>query len=270
MRDALGPAPNIVSSQSAEPADGVPNWMSGKRYPPGKLFYDPISLAFVPRMVAVSGTRLPTAGTSFTWDSLRLVNIETKVSESKGDSGHTTFFVDVEYAPGTLRMTGVGPRGTQDGKRVSYPLTFWNDPRVNIGLLQATGKVAARGWSGNPVFDPFIWTGVYLFDFKYDDKGRVIEALPVADETRGRSFSEALTFQWDDATNRLKAITSKSYQRILKYDNKGRLVSEEATFRKVKATTSYQYAGDGVVPRRAISNSVFDQQQRSAFFQSGN
>lgn len=279
LRDVLGGGTAITKTapQAPEPVDGVANWMSGKKYTPGKIYYDPISLSFVPRIVVVDGQKIPITGTSFTWDGLRLVKIETTVNaktaskpEERADPGQTTFFVDVEYAPGTLRMTAIGPRAIQEGKRMTYSLTFWNDPRINVSLLQATGKPAGRGWAGNPVFDPFIWSGVYLFDFKYDEKGRVIEATPVPDETRGRSFSETLTFTWDDATDRLKMISSKSYRRVMKYDNKGRLVSEEATFRNEKADTNYQYAGDNVVPRLAVSNSVFDQQHRTAFFQTGN
>ncbi len=281
LQDALGgggPATAPSNQQAKEPADGVANWMSGTKYTPGKIFYDPVSLSFVPRVIAVGGQKPPAADTSFTWDGLRLISIETTVNPSaitskpvvKGGNGQTTFLVDVEYAPGTLRMTSISPRAIQEGKRVTYPLTFWNDPRINVSLLQATGKAAARGWTGNPVFDPFIWSGVFLFDFKYDEKGRVVEAVPVPDETRGRSFSETLTFTWDDATNRLETISSKSYKRVMKYDNKGRLVSEEATFRNTKAETSYQYAGNNALPRLAFSNSVFDQQRRSVVFQTGN
>lgn len=277
LRDALaGPTPATAASQPSEPADGVANWMSGRKYATGKLYYDPISLSLVPRVVVVSGQKPPNAATSFTWDGLRLVNIETKVNTvpagrqgSKPDSGQTTFFVDVEYAPGTLRMTAVAPRTIQEGKRVAYALTFWNDPRVNVALLQNTGKSAARGWAGNPVFDPFIWSGVYLFDFKYDDKGRVVEATPVPDETRGRSFSETLNFSWDNS-NRLMSVSSKSYRRTLKYDNKGRLVSEVAAFRNIRAETNYEYTGNSIIPRSATSSSVFDQQRRSIFFQAGN
>ena len=188
----------------------------------------------------------------------------------KASPERTLFFVEPEYAPGTLRMTAIGPRALQEGKRASYPLTFWNDPKVNIGLLQNTGRVAARGWAGNPVFDPFTWTGIFLFDFKYDDKGRVVEATPVPDETRGRSFAETLTFTWEDSTNHLKSVSSKSYRRTLEYDKKGRLVSEESTFRKAKGRTFYQYAGNSVVPQKATSTSVFEQQQRISAFQPGN
>ena len=120
------------------------------------------------------------------------------------------------------------------------------------------------------MFDPFIWTGIFLFDFKYDDKGRVIEANPVPDETRGRSFAETLAFTWEDSTNHLKSVSSKSYRRTLEYDKKGRLVSEESTLPKRKGRTSYQYAGDSVVPHKATSSSVFEQQQRISLFQLGN
>jgi hypothetical protein len=278
LRDVLQPASSGGASQTVSQngaPNGIPNWMSGEKYNPGRLYYDPISLSFVPRIVAIDGDKAPSVGTSFTWDGLRLVNIETKVSSQKKDAvtsdpGQTIFFVEAEYASNTLRMTAIAPRALQDGKRISYPLTFWNDPKVNIGLLQATGRAAARGWAGNPVFDPFVWTGIFLFDFKYDDKGRVIQATPVPDETRGRSFFETLNFVWEDSTNRLKEINSKSYRRTLKYDTKGRLVSEEAVFGKLKATTSYEYAGNNVSPLRATSNSVFDRQQRAVFFQPGN
>jgi hypothetical protein len=272
LRDALSPGPGRVAVQSAEPGDGTPSWVSGKRYQPGRVYYDPMSLTFLPRLAFVSALRNPLATTSFTWEGLRLVNIQTSLDVAKGKAGagQTTFYVEPEYAPGTLRMTAIGPRAIQEGKRISYPVTYWNDPRVNVDLLQKSGRLAARGWAGNAVFDPLVWNGIYLFDFKYDSKGRVIEAVPVPDETRGRSFSETLTVTWDDATDRLKSISSKSYRRTMEYDNRGRLVAEEATFNKAKERTSYQYSGDGPMPRRATNQSVFDKQQRQASFQQAN
>jgi hypothetical protein len=273
LRDQIDLPPKDLRTLTSEPADGVPNWISGKKYPQGKLYYDPVSLGFVHRISSVTGVKNPQTSTVFTWDGLRLVSIETRSSPpAGGKSGpeRTLFFVEPEYAPGTLRMTAIGPRALQEGKRVSYALTFWNDPKVNVGLLQSAGRAAARGWAGNPVFDPFIWTGIFLFDFKYDDKGRVIEANPVPDETRGRSFAETLAFTWEDSTNHLKSVSSKSYRRTLEYDKKGRLVSEESTLPKRKGRTSYQYAGDSVVPHKATSSSVFEQQQRISLFQLGN
>jgi hypothetical protein len=121
--------------------------MSGKRYVPGNLYYDPVSLAFLPRITTLYGLKNSLTGTIFVWEGLRLVSIQTVLRSvnAKVSDGQTTSFVEPEYAPGTLRMTAIGPRAIQEGKRVSYPLTFWNDPKVNVGLLQASGRLAARG-----------------------------------------------------------------------------------------------------------------------------
>ena len=81
-------------------------------------------------------------------------------------------------------------------------LTLWNSPRLDTRLAyMATGKRAAVGFSGNRYFHPFVWDAIHLFEFDYDEQGRVRHAWELDDPNAAR-----LDFTWDG--RRLMSISA--------------------------------------------------------------
>lgn len=116
-------------------------------------------------------------------------------------------------------------RSDPDGNSSSGYLTLWNNPRLDTRLAwKVTGKRAAVGFSGNKFFHPFVWDAIHLFEFDYDDQGRVLHAWELGDATAPR-----LDFTWEG--QRLVKIAGYDpnggvvYSRTLNYSG-DRLTSE--------------------------------------------
>jgi hypothetical protein len=109
--------------------------------------------------------------------------------------------------------------GDPQGGSTSGNLALWNNPRLDTRLAyMVTGKRVAVGFSGNHYFHPFAWDAIHLFEFDYDDQGRVRHAWEL-DEPNSPRFD----FAWDG--RRLLSITAKTagasgtvvYSRVLNY-----------------------------------------------------
>jgi hypothetical protein len=162
------------------------------------------------------------------------------------------------YKPGTVNMSGISLGGAAEAKQPPYKLAYINDATVNV----AKGAVPARGWAANPFFHPFYWKKLLLFDFTYDDLGRVVKAVPAkADDNQSLdAFSQTLTFKWDGKSNRLLSIVGdRGYTRVMTYDNKNRLSTEKMTDQASKGEGSihYEYKGDRMTPTSATCESSF-------------
>jgi hypothetical protein len=169
---------------------------------------------------------------------------------------NATFFALPYYKPGTVYMAGISPRGVLESGQPLYRLAYVNDSAVNV----VKGAVQARGWAANPFFHPFYWKKLLLFDFVYDDLGRVVRAVPIRvdDNQSLDTFSQTLTFKWDGNTKRLMSIAGdKGYLRVMIYDSKNRLIDEKITdsFSKGTGNIHYVYKGDKLTS--AVCESTF-------------
>jgi hypothetical protein len=252
-------------------AAGTPSWLSGVHYLPEQAPYDPITLGFLQPVVRItSGSRATTA--------FRRANrsfLVSNISTTRPSAGSftnalaTIFDVELKYDPQVLTLVSIQSPGRQ-----LSDIAYLNSPRLDPGLVaQFTGRQVARGWAGNPFFHPFVWTGLYLFDFAYDALGRVVAATPVADEpgVRPDPFSEPLEFTWYKDTRLLQTVHGKKsgYLRQLYYDKKGLLTSEIVTYRKGdKGSIEYAYYSGSDHLRSAISRDNFwDKDERVAYFE---
>jgi hypothetical protein len=134
------------------------------------------------------------------------------------------------------------------GGSTSGNLTLWNNPRLDTHLAyMVTGKRVAVGFSGNHYFHPFAWDAIHLFEFDYDDQGRVRHAWEL-DEPNSPRFD----FAWDG--KRLLSITARTtgsasaavYSRVLNYSG-DRLVSEAITQSGKTSHIQYKYNKQGVL-----------------------
>ena len=271
-RTLVNRAPDPLATQ------GIPHWISGRRYLPGEVFYDPISLGFLQPVARVIGVSKGAPDTVFRREeqSYLVKSISTSftpnANSTKRSDESILFEAEPKYERKTLSMLEIGPRASSTGERPTYPLTYWNSPTVDPGLiLRFTGRQVARGWAGNPFFHPFIWRGFYLFDLTYDELGRVVKATPVVEEAGARidPFSEPLQFTWQGSSLRLISIRGvrSGYQRELDYDTNGRLKAEKINYPKGHGSIEYTYAGSGPTLKEARCNDdVYEKNRTRVIF----
>ena len=225
----------------------APNWISGQLYAPGETYYDPMSGSFNARIVssnAMDGK--VNSSTEFRWDGYLMTSIRTSTGPATGDR-RVLLEVEPIYDSKRVYMTGIGPRANSAGQRRIMSLRYLNSPDFDPLLASKfTGTVSTRGWAGNPFFHPFLWNDIFLFDLKYDEHGRIKEAVPVPPDATHpmSSYSERLTFTWDGNSNRLLAIKGARYRRDMTYDKHGRIVEEKIVFAAGKGSIRYTYHGD--------------------------
>jgi hypothetical protein len=266
----------FFDKRSATPANPAganhfPHWISGKQYRIEDVDYDPLSGGFFQqvRTIVSKETR---AIVSFRWDGFAVISIV--ASRSTGDTEEPSEIVLFELEPKYRReyvyMSEIGMKANSSGERTAHPLLYLNSPDFDPILAEKySQKTVTRGWSGNPFFHPFLWTGIFLFDLTYDAQGRIAEAKPVyLDTSRPRSpFSDVLKFKWDGASNRLLSITSPRYSRTLSYDKSGRLEREQIAFGKGKGRIDYEYQGKSRKIKSAeCEDNFFDKTQRYILF----
>jgi len=264
-----------IKQNSPESADSMPNWISGKRYRPSEVFYDPISLGFLQPVMRVSSDDGTATVFSREDRSFLVKSIATSMGNKKGaiPTGPLTVMFEAEpkYDRQALSMLEVGSRATSAGERTSYSLTYLNSPGVDPDLVfRFTGRQIARGWAGNPFFHPFIWSGFYVFDLTYDRLGRVATATPIREAAGSRTdpFSEPLQFTWDGDSSRLLTIkgTKSGYLREMKYKD-NRLEEETISYPRGKGTITYEYFPDGVHLKSAkTEDNFYDKRERIALF----
>ncbi len=153
----------------------------------------------------------------------------------------------------------------QGGSSAGF-LTLWNSPRLDTRLaFKATGKRAAVGFAGNSYFHPFIWDGIHLFEFDYDDQGRVRHAWELDNPGAPR-----LDFAWDG--QRLLKITGRDsgggvvYSRTLNYSNE-RLTSESISSHAGNSHIEYKYGKTGrLVEADCDADRSIDGRSRKIYF----
>jgi len=133
------------------------------------------------------------------------------------------------------------------GGSTSGALALWNNPRVDTRLAHlVTGKRVAVGFSGNHFFHPFAWDAIHLFEFDYDDEGRVIHAWEFDEVNPPR-----IDFAWNG--RRLASVTARTnpqgsvvYSRTLNY-NGDRLTGETITHAGKTSHIQYKYNKQGAL-----------------------
>jgi len=267
----------LAAKQDArDTPDGIPNWISGMRYRPGEVFYDPISLGFLQPVLRTSSDDGVATVFSREDRSFLVKSISTSVGNRKGSTPTgpptVTFEAEPKYDRQALSMLEIGSRATSTGERTSYPITYLNSPGVDPDLVfRFTGRQIARGWAGNPFFHPFIWSGFYVFDLSYDRLGRVSTATPIREAAGSRTdpFSEPLQFTWEGDSKKLMSIrgTRSGYLRELVYGGDGRLESEKISFPKGRGTIEYEYLPGSVQLRSAkTEDNFYDKRERIVLF----
>jgi hypothetical protein len=242
-----------LTAAGARADDSAPNWVSGERYAPGEVFYDPLSGSFQPHVSVASVVKGPRlTNTEFRWDGFMVQSITTSLVARQGEAAlglRTLLALEPVYDQNHLYMSGIGQKANSAGERRISPLRYLNCPDFDP-LLAAkfTGRVSTRGWAGNPFFHPFLWDGIFLFDLTYDDLGRIKTATPVVQDVSRPSspYSEPLTFVWEGDTKRLLAIKGAKYLREMVYDDRGRLVEEKIRHPEGNGKIEYRYRGDSM------------------------
>jgi hypothetical protein len=255
---------------AAEP-DGVRNWFSGYKSPPG-LFYCPISLAPNARIAEVRGSRKLTA--NWQWSEGRLASVTTTVQQpgEKGFAAYFDYFKDgrsvrrVDREPFNPKEDPPLPSFTPNGAIAKAQGTFVvlaNHPAIDPEMVsRLLGKNVAIVVTGNPYFHPFAWSEICQFVVQYDDQNRVVSAVQIVSEGRA---SRTLDFKWDGP--RLKEIAERGgdYRRSMTYAG-DRLVEEIVFFRGRNAKIVYKYSGDRLASARCDDDFSLDNRSREVTF----
>jgi hypothetical protein len=183
-----------------------------------------------------------------------------------GTGGFNSFGAARRFIPSQQYSIQSDPDGTSS----SGYLTLWNNPRMDTQLAwKVTGKRAAVGFSGNRFFHPFAWDAIHLFEFDYDDQGRVLHAWELGDPKAAR-----LDFTWDG--QRLLRVTAHDtaevtiYSRTLNYSG-DRLTGETISQPGGKsARIEYKYDKQGrIVEADCDADQTLDGRSRKVHFLSG-
>ncbi len=263
-------------TENAETATGTPNWLSGRKEPPG-VYYDPASLAFqlrVERIEASGKFRV-----SFEWDGDRLRAIVPAFEKAEHATGERkiSFAYDqqfpqvnaVAYDDGAQSASGRDP--DEIYKRSSVVL--FNNPYIDPAAVQQfTGKNVSVGIAGNKFFEPFVWDRIHYFRFTYDGSGRVVRAREIADPA-GAPGDLWLEFEWNgwqlDAIRGYQGKdekqSSKIYERSLLYQD-DRLVSEEVHSQGKTSRIKYAYNGGRLVSAACDKDASLDDRSRQVTF----
>jgi hypothetical protein len=200
-----------------------------------------------PVAVTTQGTDRSVSDFSFKYydDTPQVLQVAGTQSETSG--GYTTSTVQAEHTSQTTSTATVTETDRQDPTESQDSsegfLTLLNNPRVDPEMaFLVTGNRITTGFSGNAFFSPFVWDAIHIFDFVYDQHGRVTVALEHGD--RGQ-----LEFSWND--KRLTKIIKRSdrspdapivYTRTLNYSG-DKLASEVISYNGRTSKIVYKYDG---------------------------
>lgn len=249
----------------------LPNWISGALYVPGEAYYDPISGSFNGRVfTSVASNGRERTETEFRWAGYLAGGIVTTKGGTRSLERRPLLELEPVYDAKHAYMKGVALRTGSSGAPTLTTLRYRNSPDFDpILAREFTSNVNTQGWAGNPFFHPFIWEDIYVFDLKYDELGRLVEAVPVPpDFTRTSSrFSERLAFTWEGSSQRLREIKGNNYRREMVYDKRGRLTFELIKHSMGSGKIEYIYNGDSMRPIRVeCEDNFFDRGRRTVLF----
>jgi hypothetical protein len=258
-------------AEAGAPEQGDVNWLSGKLLPKG-VFYDPISLAFQPRIDRIDASNK--LKTTFEWDREMLMSItptfeknEHITAEKKISLGYLTTPRQVAWASDGEETRPAAPADSDQAYKRS-PALLSNNPYVDpLAVQRVTGKNIALGISGNRFFNPFVWEKLYYFRLTYDENGRVSRAQELSGPT-GTASDFALEFDWSGM--QLIAIRgfqakAKIYERTMQYQD-GKLVSEDIQGSGKPSRIKYTYVGNRLVSAESTNDPSLDNRSRKIAF----
>jgi tetratricopeptide (TPR) repeat protein len=261
----------IAAAPAAEPPQAEASWMSGRKLP-ADVYYDPVSLAFQPRIEHIEASNK--LRVAFEWDRGRLRSIipsfeknEHVTGEKRISFGYEERVPQVSWVADENEARPAAASDPDETYKRATPLLL-NNPLVDPIAIQAlTGKNITLGVAGNRFFNPFVWERVYYFRFTYDDAGRVVRAQELRD-ARGTPGEQLLEFAWSGP--RLMAIRGfvgkiKNYERTMQYQE-GRLVGEEIQGQGKTARIKYAYMGNRLASAEAGTDPTLDNRSRKVTF----
>ncbi|HWC99688.1 MAG TPA: tetratricopeptide repeat protein [Candidatus Sulfopaludibacter sp.] len=264
--------PGIVDAAPAAAPQSAANWMSGARLPAG-VFYDPISLAFQPRVDRVDASNK--LKVTFEWEGDKLKAITPFFEKNEHVTGEKK--ISFAYEDRVPQVISVGlddtaqkiPAATDADEMVRRSASvLWNNPYLDpVALQRLTGKNITLAIAGNRFFQPFVWDRIHYFRLTYDDYGRVAQAREIADP-KAAPGDTYLEFEWDG--QQLQAVRgyqgkAKTYERTLQYSD-GRLIGEEIQNQGRAAHIKYNYTGGRLATANCEKDLTLDDRTRLVTF----
>jgi hypothetical protein len=260
---------------AAEADRGDSSWMSGKKLPKS-VYYDPISLAFVPKVDHIEASNK--LKVSYEWNGERLRSIIPtfeKPDRATGERRISFAYEDrvpqiasVAYEAGARPPSGSDP----DELLKSSLVVLLNNPYVDpVAIENLTGDNITLAISGNAFFHPFVWDKVHFFRLVYDDWGRVKQAREIP-EPKAPPSNVVLEFEWD----RLQLLAVRAYQgvdkrrvkiyeRTLLYQD-SRLIGEDIRGQGKPSHIKYTYNGNRLVSAECSNDMTLDGRSRKVVF----
>lgn len=267
----------IVLAGLAEPSgkeEGEANWMSGKRLP-NNVYYDPISLAFQPRVDRIDASNK--LRLTFSWEGVRLASIVPAFEKNERVTAERKIWFGYEdrvpqvalVTAGDAAPAALGDDPDERFKRSNVVLT--NNPYVDpLAIEKLTGKDVTVGVAGNRFFHPFVWEKPYYFRLTYDEGGRVKQAHEITDPKAGSGV--LVEFDWQGM--QLVAIrafegagrqASKIYERTMQYQD-GRLTAEEIQGQGKASKIKYIYNAGKLISAECAADPTLDGRSRKVVF----
>ena len=255
---------------------GEANWMSGKKLPKG-VFYDPVSLAFQPKVEHIEASNK--LRVNYEWQGERLASITPLFEKNERVTAEKkiSFAYDerisqvavVAYEDAARAPSGSDP----DALLKQSSLVLLNNPYVDpLAVEKLTQKNITLGIAGNRFFQPFVWDKIHYFRLTYDERGRVAQAREIADPKTATPSDVLLEFEWDGL--QLSAVRGYQgdekhrvpvYQRTLQYQD-DRLVGEDIQSQGKSSHIKYNYNGSRLVSAEAATDPTLDNRSRKVFF----
>lgn len=259
------------------PAKGDPNWLSGARLPRG-IQYDPVSLAFQGRI-----DRIEASGKMkvfYEWRAGRLVSINPSWEKPDQNTGEKRISFGYDES-GNLATVSSGDeklkpvKWTADEEVNQSPAVLLNNPYVDpVTIQRLTGEGIATTVTGNPYFNPFVWSQTCYFRLTYDGSGRVAEARQLTG-AHGTPTDNLVEFEWQGwklmalrAYQLSGSQKSLVYSRTMQYDGDA-LMSEEIDAQGKAAHIRYKYEGDRLLSAICDKDASLDGRSRQIGFAAG-
>ena len=261
---------------STRPEQGSPNWLSGKRLPEG-VYYDPVSLAFQPKIGNIEASNKLKIAFEWEGDKLKAITPSFEKNERISAEKRITFAYDEQVpqvaAIGVEGEARIAATADADEALKRSALVVLNNPHVDpVAVQKLTGQNVTLGIAGNRFFLPFVWDAVHYFKLTYDDYGRLATAREVPDP-RGAPGDTLLEFHWDGT--QLLSIAGysmqgdrrggKIYERSMTYRG-GQLVEETIQSQGKSSKIVYKYTGNKLISAKCDKDMTLDSRERTVLF----
>ena len=261
---------------AAPPAQGEANWMSGRKLPKG-VFYDPVSLAFQPKVDHIEASNK--LKVTYEWEGERLRSITPVFEKNDRVTGEKK--ISFAYDERASQIVSVALEEAARAPSSSDPdeivrqssVVLLNNPYVDpVAVERLTTKNITLGIAGNRFFQPFVWDKIHYFKLSYDDQGRIAQARELVDLKAATPGDVLLEFEWDDlqlTVVRGYQVSGKRrdlmYERTLQYQD-DRLAGEEIQSQGKASRIKYNYNGNRLVSAEAATDVTLDNRSRKVFF----